>query len=383
VSFLKYFVRYQTQTPASLIDREQEQKNPKVFYQIDYPDYNLAVYNSFGINEDGDHLHAGLGFDFIIEAESWDDALDHTGDVADDLSSLIAYTTNTEVSQVERKQAFEWDEDSERKFTQNLMTQPLPVASNLTVIDQEFLEEVFNLIYNEDRSESDKRKIMRGLYQFRRSLEAEREEDEFLRLYIALDSIEYLLRDIYGERTKEYDCENCDGIAATDTDLQSGRKGLFEDSEFLDEDFSEIAKARNLLFHAGKSEKAYEHIEDLRRAFRIAVAKIMDVDIEKYRDQILAGRTTNLRREEYIFEGVLRNFEPTKLQEIHEKPAIKPDLEVKYEIDENFRLNSVLDYQLEKYTPNEEEIIGDGISYYYYGKIGDMVLKEHNQGKEE
>jgi hypothetical protein len=109
----------------------------------------------------------------------------------------------------------------------------------------------------------------------------------------------------------------------------------------------------------------------------------MDVDIEKYREQILAGRTTNLRREEYIFKGVLRNFTPTKLREIHEKPAIKPDLEIKYEIGDEYRLNNIFDYHLEKYTPNGEEIVGEGISYYYYGKVGDMVLKEHNQGKEE
>lgn len=375
----EFFVRYHSRTPVSLVTREEEQENPKVKMRYDFgDDTQIDILNSFVVS-DGDILHTGLDFDFRIEAQDRDSAKNKTEDIADDLVSLIAFTTNTEVSDPERVQTFEWEEKEENEFTQNVLSQRWPVYTQLSPIDLDFYTRVQSLVYSDGLSESDRRKLMRALYYYRKSLKVERAEDEFLNLFIALDAIEYLLKEIYGPVAIEHKCGKCGEVAATDTDKASGRKSLYQESDFLDIDFQKVRQARHQLFHAGKKEEAVDYVDELRDGFRVGIATVMDIGVEEHPSQILGKKTTTLKDHEMIFEGKLKDFDPSVVDGPRNIPSVDADVELDCSVDDEGQLNTEISYSIEKRTPNGEAIIAEGLGYYYFGDIGETEMIEHEQ----
>lgn len=375
----KFFIRYHSQTPVSFVTRQEEQENPKLKMRYDFgDDLGVDILNSYIVSDD-DILHAGLDFDFRIEASDRDSALNISGDIADDLVSLIAFTANTEVADPQWVQAFQWDNTDENEFAQDTLVHRRPVHTKLSQLHLEFFKHVHSLIYSDEMSESGKRKLMRAFYHYRKSLKSERAEDEFLNLFIALDAIEYLLRDLFGTMSIEHTCGKCGEIAANDTDKASGRKSLYQESDALDVDFQKIRQARHQLFHAGKKEEAVNYIDELRSGFRVGVASIMGIDAGDYPAPILGQKTTRLRDPKMIFEGRLEDFDPTDVDGPRSIPAVAAELELGGTIDEEGRLNSEISYSIEKRTPNNETIVGEGIEYSYSGNIGEAELLEHEQ----
>ncbi|MEA1932466.1 MAG: hypothetical protein U9O06_13100 [Euryarchaeota archaeon] len=375
----EFFVRYHSRTPVSLITREEEQENPKAKMQYVFgEDITIDILNSFVVSG-GDILHTGLDFDFKIKAQNRNSAINTTEDIADDLVSLLAFTTNTEISDAERVQTFCWEDRKDNKFTQNVLVQNYPVYTQLSPIDLNFYDSIQSLVYSDRLNESNKRKLMRSLYYYRKSLKAERAEDEFLNLFIALDAIEYILKDIYGPLTIKHKCGKCGEIAATDTDKASGRKSLYKESDHLEANFQEIRQARHELFHAGKRERAIDYVTELRDGFRVGIAAVLDIDIEGYVDQILGKKTTTLKDHELIFEGKLEEFDPSAVDDARDIPAVDAEIEFDCTVGNKGQLNTELSYSIEKCTPNDETIVADGLGYYSYGDIGKTELIEHKR----
>lgn len=386
----EYFIRYNLQTPASLKDQKHNPENWAPIIESKLPNNSeLVFYNDYK-DCNGIKIHSGINIDFLVSADDIKEAESFSGRWANIFKAVISFCANTEVSSVDHEQIFEHEEgQDERFFYHPIMPTKSPFTiSRIRIIPPDLFDELMKKIvglYPEEGDASDFRKVMRALYYHDKSLHQEKPEDEFTMLFIALNSLEYLLRRIYGEIEQTYECDDCDEVTMTKPDPKSGRIGLFEESEHLETDFKKINRARGNLFHAGKYEEAVEYNDELRTALRIAVLKVLDIDTEKFETEIFLDPLKCVKGQALGFEGKLENYSVKSL-----KDPNKPQLSINHDgwtfKREDGRVNMYLDnLEVNEFTPGDEQIeLEPGYSLRVEGgDFSEEDIEGINYGKKE
>lgn len=330
----KYFVRYKAKTLAACINREMQQEHGYGWFKL--PDFHqgTVVYDRVLLLND-QYFHHGIGMDIIVEADSLEAAANQGSTSLNLLYSLISFCTNTEVSLTEEEMILEYDEDIESRDYRQILEQEeqKPTVGTVQRINEDFFIQLYNRIYSDDLTESDRRKITRSLDRYASALRQQTDTDQFVWLFIAFDALEKLFVNKYNlDATREHECEECEAIN-TSPDHSAGMRYFLEQCNETSLTYSKLRDIRGSLFHGGPLKDAGEHVEEMTKIYRLALLDILDVASMDFEEEIQLEINGHMREEKVPVMGHVQNYEPLDLENFFYQPGAElTEFEVSYEI---------------------------------------------------
>ncbi|WP_336023086.1 hypothetical protein [Halobellus salinisoli] len=330
----KYFVRYKAKTLAACINRDMQQEHGYGWFKL--PDYHQgAVVYDRVLPLNDQYFHHGIGMDVIVEADSLEDAADQGGSSLNLLYSLISFCTNTEVSLTEEGMIIEYDEGLESRDYRQILEQEeqKPTVGTVRRINEDFFIDLYERIYSDDFTESDRRKIFRSLDRFASALRQQTATDQFVWLFIAFDALEDLFVEKYSlDAIREHQCEEC-GAISTSPDHSAGMSHFLHQCDKTSLTYSELRDIRGSLFHGGPLKDAREYVDEMAEICRLALVDVLDVPAETYEEEIQLEINGHMREEKVPVMGQVQNYEPLDLEDFFYQPGAElSDFEVSYEI---------------------------------------------------
>jgi len=330
----EYFVRYKAKTLAACVDREMQQEHGYGWFKL--PDYHqgTVVYDRvLPLNDQ--YFHHGIGMDVIVKADSLEAAADQGSSSLNFLYSLISFCTNTEVSLTQEEMIIEYDEGLESRDYRQILDQEeqQPTVGKVRRINEDFFTLIYNQIYSDEFSESDRRKIKRSLDRFASSLRQQTATDQFVWLFIAFDALEDLFVEKYSlDAIRKHECEKC-GAINTSTDHSAGMNHFLNQCEDTSLTYSKLRDIRGSLFHGGPLKNAREHVEEMAKICRLAILDILDISPDDFEKEIQLEINGHMREEKVPVMGKVQNYEPLDLEDFFYQPGSElTDFEVSYEI---------------------------------------------------
>lgn len=330
----KYFVRYKAKSLAACIDREMQQEHGYGWFKL--PDYHqgTVVYDRvLPLNDQ--YFHHGVGIDIVLEADSLEDAADQGRASLNLLYSLISFCTNTEVSLPEEEIIIEYDEDIESRDYRQILEQEeqQPTVGTVRQINEDFFVRLYNRIYSDEFTESDRRKIQRSLERFASALRQQPGTDQFVWLFIAFDALEQLFVNKYNlDATKQHECENC-GAMNPGPDHSAGMSHFLHQCDDISLTYSELRDIRGSVFHGGPLKDAREYVEEMAKICRLALLDILDIPAEDYAEELQSEINGHMREEKVPVMGQIQKYKPLDLEDFFNQPGSElTDFNVSYEI---------------------------------------------------
>jgi hypothetical protein len=281
------------------------------------------------------YFHHGIGMDMILEADSIESAENQGRSSLGLLFSLISFCTNTEVSSPEEQLIIEYDQDLDSRDYRQILDQKenKPTIGTVRAINEDFFVELYNEIYSDDFTESDRRKLSRSLHRYSSALRQQTATDQFVWLFIAFDALEDLFVDKYGiDAIVEYPCDEC-GAVNTGPDSSAGMRHFVDKCANTSLSYSDLRDIRGSLFHGGPIKDAADHVEEMANIYRQAFLDVLNVSSEDYDEELQLGINGHMRDEKIPLTGKLKGYQTLPLENFVQQPGAElEEFEVSFEI---------------------------------------------------
>jgi len=330
----QYLVRFDSKTVAACIDREMQQEHGYGWLKL--PDYHQgAVVYDLVLPQDDQYFHYGIGIDVILEADSLEEAENQGRSSLGTLFSLISFCTNTETSISQERLIIEYDQGLDSRGYRQVLDEEdrEPTVGTVRKLNEDFFKELYNRIYSDDFSDSDRRKLSRSLDRYSSALRQQTATDQFVWLFIAFDALEDLFVAKYDlDAVVEYPCDECEAIS-TGRDHSAGMKHFLKNCSEASLSYSELRDIRGPLFHGGPLKDAAEYVEEMANIYRRAFLDILDVPPENYSEEIKLDINGHMREEKIPITGQLKDYQPLPLENfVHQPGAELEEFDVSFEI---------------------------------------------------
>ena len=257
--------RYHAAAMAAIHDRKKLQQDPSRKWDFVFKKPAARVILSDNVIEKEVKLHAGFNIIVILEDVNEPDNVQIATSLVDRILDTISFSTvaQCEPPKLLTEITIKNDGTSEGQFFEG----PDPDSSIIIGTPRAIDENVFKEIWKACDGNPNEERILRALAWFRKAIREQYNIDQFISLFVAIEVVKPLLRDLLKTRVK-------------DPDEWEGVIEIFK-KKIKTVDFSDINLARNELLHGFKplapefGSRISAYLEPLRRAIIYGLGDIL------------------------------------------------------------------------------------------------------------
>lgn len=356
-----FFTRYFIETPNSFNNREDIINNKFSNIRFKLPDSDVIFYDHKG----------GLGVDSYTKADSKDEVLNKTKNLAENIINIIDFTNSSGSNPAIFQSVYDATENVAEREYEQVFYVPLP-ERNIRITNITNITKMFNIFG--DVFDKNELRVVRAIYWFKTGLFEKNDVEKFISFWTGLESINELLCDHFKltEEERKWKCNKCKTTLLSISNI--GVKKLFLDVlKIKKDDFQKIRDARNDLIH-GRNLSGINSVKEIA-GFQLIVKKALITGIGlllKIEDDIIEkimGYTPIKYIDNYriIIKLNLLDFDVPLLEEIDKQPEVNLDNNIlKTEINEEGNLDIkgevAFNFKKLKFNHGAYEVWGDDFS---------------------